>query len=193
MKKTGDLFLTVSPGAINLWVTDAEAAHQITSHREQFPKPLESYRILTIFGENIITTEGNEWRKHRKVSAPGFNEKNNVMVFAESCKQTQGMLKGWLGPNGTGNISLTDVPGDALRLTLHIISLVGFGVHLLWPGEMPGSNAEAAVFSSNEPVAGHTMSFEHSLETLLERMIVVLLLPEWLMSKPPESSYHHTY
>jgi hypothetical protein len=191
MRKTGDIFLTVSPGATNLWITDAEAAHQITSQRDVFPKSLESYRILAVFGENILTTEGNEWRKHRKVSAPGFNEKNNVMVFAESCKQTQAMLKTWLGPGGKGNITLKEVPGDVMRLTLHIISLVGFGVHLLWPGETPDSKLgeEAAVFSSNVPSGGHTMSFEHSLETLLERMVIVLLLPEWAMSKPlPRSS-----
>jgi cytochrome P450 len=162
-REKGDIILTVSPGGINIWLANAEAIHQVTARRDAFPKPLESYRILEIFGRNIITTEGGEWKQHRKIAAPGFNEKNNTLVFAEAVAQAQGMLRKWMGPDGKGNNTLEEVPTDAMRLTLHIITRIGFGVRLLWPGEK--------------------MSFEHSLDTLLENLIWVLLTPKWVLSK----------
>ncbi|EMR87512.1 hypothetical protein ACHAPC_002532 [Botrytis cinerea] len=188
--KNGDAFLTVSPGSILGFVSNAEATHQITSRREAFPKPLESYRILEIFGRNVVTTEGIEWRGHRKISSPSFTEKNNALVFAESCTQAQGMLRRWLGPNGNGNVTLKEVPTDTMRVTLHIISRIGFGVRLLWPGEKARSKEQESVYSSNEAPEGHTMSFERSLSTLLETLVWVLFLPKWLLRLMPFDSAH---
>jgi cytochrome P450 len=184
-EKRGDVFLSVSPGSINVWLANAEAIHQVTSRREAFPKPLESYRILEIFGRNLISTEGGEWKQHRKITSPGFNEKNNVLVFAESCRQAQGMLRKWTEQAKSGNLTLEEVPTDTMRLTLHIISRIGFGVRLLWPGETPGEKESSmdGVYSSNTPPAGHTMSFEHALDTLLENLLWVLLTPKWLLSE----------
>jgi hypothetical protein len=185
-EKHGDTFLTASPTGLLIWTAEPEAIHQITQRREAFPKPLESYRILDIYGRNVISTEGVDWKVHRKVTSPGFNEKNNALVFKESIAQTQGMLRKWLGADGRGNRTLTEVPMDSMRVTLHIISKVGFGVGLLWPGEEPSEKDRVAGlnYSSHEPTEGFTMSFEHALSTLLENLIWVLLFPEWLLSMP---------
>ncbi|KAF4625080.1 hypothetical protein G7Y89_g13089 [Cudoniella acicularis] len=195
VKKNGDVFLSVHPGGIYVWATNAEVIHQFTSQREAFPKPLESYRILEIFGRNVITTEGGDWKRHRKVSSPGFSEKNNALVFAEACSQAEGMLLKWLGPGGVGNITLKEVPSDTLRLTLHIISSIGFGVQLLWPGETVGEkqSAEARLYSSNEPPEGHSMTFENSLEILLEQLVLVLSLPEWILKRLPFQKVREAY
>ncbi|KAK2625090.1 hypothetical protein QTJ16_005459 [Diplocarpon rosae] len=194
-EEKGEVFLQVSPGSIQIWLANAEALHQVTSRREAFPKPLESYRVLEIFGKNIISTEGGEWKKHRKITAPGFNEKNNVLVFGEACKQAQGMLRKWTGVEGSGNLTLKEVPTDTMRLTLHIISRIGFGVSLLWPGEQSDEKASAsdAIFSSNEAPEGHTMSFEHALDTLLGNLIWVLLVPKWILRRLPFSGSSKAY
>jgi len=183
--KTGDVFLTVSPGSILAFISNAEATYQITTRREAFPKPLSSYKILEIFGRNVVTTEGIEWRQHRKISSPSFTEKNNASVFAESCSQTKGMLRKWLGPDGRGDVTLDEVPTDTMRVTLHIISKIGFGVRLLWPGEEPKDKEQESVYSSNCPPKGHSMSFERALSTLLETLVWVLLCPKWLLKRMP--------
>jgi hypothetical protein len=122
---------------------------------------------------------------HRKVTAPGFNEKNNALVFQESVAQTQGMLRRWMGPDGKANHTLTEVPVDSMRLTLHIISKIGFGVGLLWPGEEPSEKDKKASlnYGSHEPTEGFTMSFEHALSSLLENLVWILLFPDWLLSE----------
>lgn len=181
--RNGDTFCTAAPGGILVWTVDADAVTQICARRDAFPKPLESYEILNIFGKNLLSTEGHTWKAHRKITSPSFNEKNNVLVFEEAVNQSQQMLKHWTGPEGRGNITLDTVATDTLRTTLHIISRVGFGVSLLWPGEEPKNKEEA--ISSEELVDGHTMSFARALGTLLERLLLVVLIPTWLLSKNP--------
>jgi hypothetical protein len=184
-EKIGDTFLTVSPTRVLVWTTSAEAIQQITSHRDSFPKPLESYKVLDIYGRNVVTTEGSAWRLHRKAAAPGFNEKNNALVFKESIAQTEGMLRKWVGPSGEGDVTLKEIPMDTMRATLHIISRVGFGVRLLWPGEKASVEDQQAGnnYGSNEIPKGFTMSFERALSTLLEKIIFVLVAPRWLLSR----------
>lgn len=182
-RKKGDILLLVSPSVIQIYVANPEAIYQITAQREAFPKPLENYRILDVFGRNVITAEGGEWRLYRKISSPSFKEKNNALVFSEACSQGQGMLGKWLKTSGSATIE--DVPVDVMRLTLHIISRVGFGVRLLWSGEKPDEkeSAQDAVFSSSDPSEGHSMNYEDNLDTLLSHLIWVVLTPKWLLSK----------
>lgn len=182
--KHGDTFLTVAPGGINIWTVDADAIHQICAKREAFPKPCEMYEILDIMGKSMLTTEGHTWKAHRKITSPGFNEKNNALVFDESVSQTQQMLKQWTGPEGNGNITIQDIAADTMRTTLHIISRVGFGVSLLWPGEKP-KKEDVGGFSSATLQGDHTMSFAHALSTLLERVLFVTFIPLWILSTFP--------
>jgi hypothetical protein len=46
----------------------------IFSSRQRFPKPVRPYKMLSFFGSNIVTTEFDEWKRHRKIAAPSFSE-----------------------------------------------------------------------------------------------------------------------
>ncbi|THG95398.1 hypothetical protein EW026_g6249 [Hermanssonia centrifuga] len=60
------------------------AAKEITAHRARFPKPVEYYGALSFFGRNIVASEGEEWKRYRKVTAPAFSEPNNKLVWDET-------------------------------------------------------------------------------------------------------------
>ena len=47
---------------------------EVTSSRARFSKPVEQYVALSFFGHNIIVSEGEEWKKYRKISAPAFSD-----------------------------------------------------------------------------------------------------------------------
>jgi cytochrome P450 len=115
--------------------TSAEANAQITTRRTDFEKPVETYGVLRIFGESVITTEGAEWRRHRKVVAPSFSEKNHASVWTQALKQCQSMLDFWASQEGntTDDLSVEDTQKDAKVLALHVILGAGFGVPQLWP------------------------------------------------------------
>ena len=50
------------------------AAQEVVGARARFPKPLEVYELLASFGSNILVTEGDEWKRQRKIAAPAFSE-----------------------------------------------------------------------------------------------------------------------
>jgi len=47
-------------------------------HRwKDFSKPVQAYQALNVFGGNIVSAEGAVWQRHRKITAPPFNERNS--------------------------------------------------------------------------------------------------------------------
>jgi len=186
-----DTFLTVSPKRNVLWTADADVINQMTTRRVDFPKPIDMYGSIDIFGKNVVTTEGQVWRQHRKITSPPFTEKNNHMVWDESILQAQAMLKGWVGPNGKGNRTIPSTATDAMRLSLYVISLAGFGVRLTWPGtdddsktkvDVGGMSGQAGV-TGEGMTGGHTMTYMDALQTLLHNLILVMLVPKFLLSR----------
>ena len=185
-----DTFLTVSPGGNMIWCADANAISQITTRRNDFPKPIDLYGSIDLFGKNVVTTEGQIWRHHRKITSPPFTEKNNHLVWTESIHQAKAMLTSWTGPSGNEVRSISQVPTDTMRLSLHVISRAGFGVRLLWPGvedgpqqekeeaQVPGTGDVSSIGMS----AGHSMTYTEALGTLLHQILWVMLTPHFLLS-----------
>ncbi|GKT60491.1 cytochrome P450 [Colletotrichum tofieldiae] len=185
--RIGETFMVVSPFQILILTDSAEAIHQITQQREKFPKLVETYAILKQFGDNVLTTEGAVWRMHRKVTSATFNEKNAALVFAESIKQAQSMTQKWLGPDGKSRQTVETLDHDTMRLALNIISYVGFGMRLLWPGQaLPeGTDPKLTKYSSLEASPGHTMSFADAIAEMLEHILVLLLVPHKILKMLP--------
>ncbi len=192
--RIGEAFILVSPKTMTMCTDNAELIHQITSKREAFPKPTGSYSILSQYGDNVLTTEGPLWRLHRKITSASFNEKNAALVFKESIYQTKGLINQWLGPDGLGNKTISSLEHDTMSLTLNIIGYVGFGLRLLWPGQTlpPGTDPRLAKYASLDAAEGHTMSFVDSLASTLDYLLLLLLVPKWLLSKPPLASSRRT-
>jgi cytochrome P450 len=168
-----------------VYTSSAEAIHQIMSKRDAFPKPTEAYNILEMYGKNVLTTEGAEWRMHRRITAASFNERNAALVFAESIDQTQGLITQWLGADGKGDKTIKTIEHDTMSLMLHIIGYVGFGLRLLWPGQTLPADADPklAKYSTLEPPEGYSLNFEDALAHTLEHILILLLVPKWLLSK----------
>ena len=59
----GDVFLVVSPGLLCCVVSNADAITEILGNRERFPKPLENYESLSMYGPSIFTV------RHQSVSS----------------------------------------------------------------------------------------------------------------------------
>ncbi|KAK6501865.1 hypothetical protein TWF481_009684 [Arthrobotrys musiformis] len=179
----GDVFMTVSPVNCHIYIADREVITQIATRRDDFPKPAWMYRTVNMFGRNVVTTEGSEWKFHRKVTSPSFGEKNNVMVFEETIKQGKMMLRKWAGEDGKGGITITDVLEDTMRLSLHVISGAGFGVSLQWPGTTQDGDMIKPL--SEDSTHRHTLSFKDALAGLLHNLLVVLVFPRWFLENAP--------
>lgn len=183
-----DTFIAVSPERNVLYTADADVVSQITTRRNDFPKALEVYESIKLYGNNVVTSEGQLWRHHRKITSPPFTEKNNHLVWAETLDQGQAMLNGWLGGSKDSAKTISTIAEDAMRLSLYVISRAGFGVRLQWPGTEVQGNAhsekgEDGSISSSGVSGDHSMSYTDALGTCLHSIILILVTPRFLLSE----------
>ncbi|KAF2095454.1 putative P450 monooxygenase [Rhizodiscina lignyota] len=186
-EKLGDTFMIVTPRYNAIYTAEAEVINQITTRRNDFPKPIQVYGTLDLYGKNVVTSEGSEWRRHRKITSPPFTEKNNHLVWNESLYQASNMVTQWVGKDGKAGKTWDNISTDAMRLSLHVISRAGFNVRCLWPGvddDDEQALKEGAMSTAIIP-EGHEMSYVESMSTMLHRIIVVLICPDWLMKYFP--------
>lgn len=46
----------------------------MSAARSRFPKPVEVYGTLSLYGPNIVASEHEEWKRYRRICAPSFSE-----------------------------------------------------------------------------------------------------------------------
>lgn len=168
-------------------MANAEMIRHVTLRREKFPKWTASYGILRQFGENVLTSKGQVWRTHRKVTSASFNERNAALVFREAILQTQGMLQTWTDAASAGEGPLRSVERDTMRLALNIIGYVGFGLRLLWPGLrlLARADRRLAKYASLEAPAGHKLSFVDTMSSVMDNILLLLVTPKRLLRALP--------
>ncbi|KAI8924603.1 cytochrome P450 [Entophlyctis helioformis] len=175
----------VDPFIDQVVVADAELVREIVTRRADFPKPTALYRILNIFGDNVVTTEHAEWRRHRKIVTPAFSEKNNAVVFKQTLRSVQNMFAAWsalplVSLPAIDRAVLVDVTDDMMKLALHVISSAAFGVQLSWDD----ADDTAAL------AHGHHMSFKTATQEVIHNLKLKLALPAWAYSLPVKKFQH---
>lgn len=157
-KKFGtDTFLIVAPGGNVLNTADAHVIAQILARGTDFPKPVAIYKQIDIYGKNVISSEGNAWRHHRKLTRPAFSEKNNQLVWKESLELSKVMISRLQGLS-TGSSTVVNVGEDIMRLSLDVLGRAGLG----------GTSASFTY------VSGHIVS-----------IMALMMLPKWIIHRVP--------
>ncbi|KAF7852434.1 hypothetical protein EAF04_010974 [Stromatinia cepivora] len=196
----GDTYIFAASNLNLLRTTNAELIAQFTARKNDFVKPVKNYKVLEVFGSNIVTTEGEEWRRHKRIVGKSFGEKSMGLVWEESIKQADGMVGVWRRRNEEGGkggnvnedmgLKVEDAGSDTAILSLHVICVAGFGVPQLWEGE---ENEEvgngdrkiegggAPNLGLNKPVGDHTMGFKDCINLVLSSLILIVLWPQWVL------------
>jgi cytochrome P450 len=192
-ERLGDTFILVNPLKLYLKTTNAELITQLAARRTDFTKPTEGYGLVDIFGKSILTQEGPEWRRHRKIVGPSFSEKSNRLVFEESLRQTESMVNLWAtqGKNTKVELSVVNTAEDTATLSLHVICAAGFGVPQVWPNETEENLEEKGLqaFSKFKLTGGHTLSFKDALVSLLKHLLWFVLFSPSVLSKLRSKSW----
>ena len=181
-----DTFLTVAPGGSVLNTADADVVNQIFSRSTDFPKATQMYRVLVVFGENVVASEGTTWRHHRKLTSPVFSEKNNQLVWKETLDLCQTTLDLWL--NNT-NKTIRTVGQDCMRLSLAVIGRAGLGQKM----ELSSTLAANRNSAGEELTKGHTMNFTDALTTVLHCIFYIIIVPKWLLKRIPSHMARKSY
>ncbi|KAL9066892.1 MAG: hypothetical protein Q9157_006984 [Trypethelium eluteriae] len=119
------------------------------------------YDGLNAFGKNLDSVEGETWQRHRKLTAPSFNERVSSSVWSESLRQASQMLQEWTScSEGT-----PDVARDTATLALHVLSHAGLGIQYAFKD------------AKNKIEAPHEMSYRDALFLVLTNFTMLVMLP----------------
>ena len=133
--------------------------------------------MLNIFGPNVGTvslynllltntlliheTNGQQWQRHRRITASSFNEHVNQRVWMESLRQSTGLIHYW-----SSKSSINSVAADTRTVSLHVMSGAIFGKS--YP--FRGADEESPLIEDD------SSSYGEALKIILDRCIPLLVL-----------------
>lgn len=125
-----------------------------------------------LFGENLVTSHGEQWQRQRRLVAPNFNEGISSLVWKESCSQATEMLEYFLeGQNGE-----TDETISGLRqIAIHILAEAGYGIHESW---------RTAMIKSKQPRNTDSMTYIEAVHAVINNLLEAAIFPAWLFTLP---------
>ncbi|KAJ3271587.1 hypothetical protein HDV01_006549 [Terramyces sp. JEL0728] len=165
-----EIVFACRPDRTILFVGNVDYVQQIMENKSIFPKPVHMYHVIDIYGKNVVTTEGQEWKRHRKICAPNFGERNNIKVHSETVYVVESLVKLW-EKEGMDSINTTKA---MFNIALHVFSGAALGVQLEWDdgGHVP---------------AGHSFTFKQSLKNMLNNLYKYIAIPKFMYYLPIRS------
>lgn len=165
-KQLGSSVILVCAARNILVTADPETIRDVLARRKDFIKP-RIYENLEFFGPNVDTVNGEDWARHRKLTASCFNERISGFVWDESLRQARSMVPQWF--NKPGGV-VSNMVEDTRVLALHVLTAAGFGVShdFLGGARLAGE--------------GHQMSHRDALMTLLTNLVQTIIVSQisWL-------------
>ena len=98
--------------------------HVLLDNAANYTKSELSRRLLEPgLGRGLLTSEGETWRRHRRIMAPAFDHRSIIGYAPIVTEVTAGLLERWDALPDPGEI---DVAAAMMHTTLHIISRAMF-------------------------------------------------------------------
>lgn len=170
----GPGFIIVTPVQNWLYTCDGETLYGIFYGERQgsIERPTELWAMLNCFGPNVITATGEDWRRHRKVTAAAFTEKTSRLAWDEALRQAEQVLGYWkaAGPHG-----VKTTPRDCKTVALNILVSAGFGRSCAFAG----SEEE----DQDDHDGSDLIGYHASLRLILENILAVFLLGSKILSR----------
>ena len=118
----------------------------VTNHRNYVKS--RSYRGLElVLGQGLVTSEGELWRRQRKLSQPAFHHQRLATLVDAMARCTNEMLEDW--SNRAADREL-DVHGEMMRLTLRIVGHTLFSTELAGDANELGPALTVALVRANK-------------------------------------------
>ncbi|KAF8186829.1 cytochrome P450 [Mycena galopus ATCC 62051] len=142
----------------------AQSIKTVTSQPDTFQKDVEPYQLVNFYGQNLISIQGADWKRHRKVANPAFNEASNAFVWTETVR----VINEWFAEMDAAT-NMDPSSSIAINLTLLVIASASFGRRASWQED-----------SSVPPPAGHLLSFRKAVTGAISHIFVQALTPKWI-------------
>lgn len=133
LKGKGKSYVLVTGGRLEFWTWDAEIAREISGNPKVFNQLDLASVVMNVFGENVLTTDGANWARHRRIVAGAVTERVSPIVWEESVRQTRQLLESVYrrSENGVTN----DMFDGIKKVAIHVLYRAGMGNQQDFEGE----------------------------------------------------------
>ncbi|CAK9316778.1 unnamed protein product [Citrullus colocynthis] len=124
MSETGRSFLQWYGNEAQLIITDPEMIKEVLNDKQKsYPKAKLGSHLLRIFGNGLVTSEGQRWAKSRKIANFAFHGDSLKNMIPTMIECGEKMIEGWKNYEGKE----LDVFKEFKVYTLDVISHTAFG------------------------------------------------------------------
>jgi cytochrome P450 len=111
-------------GSLHVISDPAGVKRVLLDNVANYPKARDDARFLAAaFGDGLLTSEGDKWRRHRRIMAPSFDHRSIVAYAPAMVEATERFIGKWdnLPPD-----AVVDIAAEMTALTLQLISRTMF-------------------------------------------------------------------
>ncbi|ETW77975.1 hypothetical protein HETIRDRAFT_420783 [Heterobasidion irregulare TC 32-1] len=173
-RKWGSEVVSIVPflsGRPTLYTSNIDVARQVVAGGIKSPwiKPESASQAMMIWGMNLIASEKETWRRHRRIMGPAFNPKTYSLVWSETLRIFKDMVssEGW---DTKDSVEIAVIQEYTFKLALYVISSVGFGLPFIW--DAPPTNEDGS------------MPLQEAFKTFTDHPTLWLAAPKWLYKLP---------
>ena len=111
----------------------------LRSHADNFMKDKLTRWLIPLVGEGLLTSEGEFWRRQRRLTQPTFQRQQIERYAAVMVEHTERMLESW------HDGQVRDPHEDMAHLTLAIVAKTLFGTELAGEADVVGESLEIVI------------------------------------------------
>ncbi|KAG8751176.1 hypothetical protein FRC12_012554 [Ceratobasidium sp. 428] len=150
------------------FIADIEAIKEITRPKAPFVTDVRATRLFSgRYGPNVVTLEGDAWKRHRRITQRAFSEENSKLVWSESVFITEKLFEKWDTEQGQ-EVHADKITTITETLALMVISSAALGQRMSWD-EDPNKTLPP----------GYTVSFQQATNTVARKMLTRATTPSW--------------
>ncbi|XP_006657629.1 cytochrome P450 709B1-like [Oryza brachyantha] len=125
----GRIFLYWFGAQPNICLADVSMVRQVLSDRTGiYLKNVTNPHFVRLLGKGLVLTDGDEWKRHRKVVHPAFNMDNLKMMTVTMSACAQSIMSEWEAKLETkGSVIEIELNQQFEELTTDVISHTAFG------------------------------------------------------------------
>lgn len=150
----GNIIVTAEPGVVDVVYGNGRGI--ATGVKPEWRMPESQAQLFAFYGQNVSSTTGEAWKRHRKITSSAFNENTMRYVWEQADLQARS-LNTDLEPKE--EYSLDRVRSSFDVLAMRILTVVGFG--------------QKTALTDIPP--GHKESLMESLGFILKNVMLTLL------------------
>jgi cytochrome P450 len=126
--------------------------HVLVDNPKAYTKSRNYLGLKVVLGEGLLTSEGDHWRRQRKLAQPAFHRDKLAGFANQMSMATRDMLTRWTREDGerTGGAGAFCIHAEMMRLTFRIVGLTLFSSDVDGDAKDVGQALEVAMHWANE-------------------------------------------